>query len=134
MSQKNKNQLLSRRDTLRLIGAAGATAVVSVADGNILGRWAAPHLTPVAEAAGTLPGSPGVGHVLNPALFASAPRVSFAVSQLSCVTKPALTEGPFFVDEKLNRSDIRSDPSNNTVKAGVQLKLKFFVSRVTGST
>ncbi|MFN0110046.1 MAG: hypothetical protein ACKVZH_14420 [Blastocatellia bacterium] len=67
------------------------------------------------------------------ALFEPMPRVSFDVSQLSCVTKPALTEGPFFVDEKLNRSDIRPDPSNNTVKQGAQLKLKFFVSRVTGT-
>ena len=29
----------------------------------------------------------------------------------TCVARPALTEGPFFVDEKLNRSDIRSDPA-----------------------
>ncbi|MGH6692840.1 MAG: twin-arginine translocation pathway signal protein, partial [Gammaproteobacteria bacterium] len=29
-----------------------------------------------------------------------------------CVVRPEQTEGPYFVDEKLNRSDIRSDPAN----------------------
>ncbi|MGH7721108.1 MAG: intradiol ring-cleavage dioxygenase, partial [Gemmatimonadaceae bacterium] len=40
------------------------------------------------------------------------------------------TEGPYFVDEKLNRSDIRSDPANGTVKAGAPLQLALVVSRV----
>lgn len=51
----------------------------------------------------------------------------------SCVVRPALTEGPYFVDEKLNRSDIRSDPATNTTKAGVPLALTFLVSKVSGS-
>ena len=37
----------------------------------------------------------------------------------SCVVRPEQTEGPYFVDEKLNRSDIRSDPSDGSVKPGV---------------
>lgn len=44
----------------------------------------------------------------------------------SCVVKPALTEGPFFVDEKLNRSDIRED------RAGTKLRLTFNVSSLAG--
>jgi protocatechuate 3,4-dioxygenase beta subunit len=48
----------------------------------------------------------------------------------ACVVKPQQTEGPYFVDEKLNRSDIRSDPSNNSVKSGVPLRLIFQVSQV----
>ena len=32
----------------------------------------------------------------------------------SCVLIPAKTEGPYFVDEKLNRSDIRTDPGDGT--------------------
>ena len=35
----------------------------------------------------------------------------------ACVLTAALTEGPFFVDEKLNRSDIRSDPVTGAVSA-----------------
>jgi protocatechuate 3,4-dioxygenase beta subunit len=48
----------------------------------------------------------------------------------SCVVRPELTEGPYFVDEKLLRSDVRSDPKTGVVRAGVLLKLKFLVSRV----
>jgi protocatechuate 3,4-dioxygenase beta subunit len=48
----------------------------------------------------------------------------------SCVLTAALTEGPYFVDEKLNRSDIRSDPVTSAVSAGQLLTLTFNVSRV----
>ncbi len=45
----------------------------------------------------------------------------------SCVVKPAKTEGPYFVDEKLNRSDIRIEPSDGSVKEGALLELIFRV-------
>jgi protocatechuate 3,4-dioxygenase beta subunit len=51
----------------------------------------------------------------------------------SCVLTASLTEGPFFVDEKLNRSDITSDPVTGAVSAGVPLLLRFNVSRYGGS-
>lgn len=50
----------------------------------------------------------------------------------SCMVKPQQTEGPYFVDEKLNRSDIRSDPTDGSVKQGVPLRLVFHVSRIDG--
>jgi len=49
----------------------------------------------------------------------------------TCVARPALTEGPFFVDEKLNRADIRSDPADGSVRPGVPLQLALRVSRLT---
>jgi protocatechuate 3,4-dioxygenase beta subunit len=48
----------------------------------------------------------------------------------ACVVRPSQTEGPYFVEEKLERSDIRSDPGHGTPKAGVPLRLSFKVSRV----
>jgi protocatechuate 3,4-dioxygenase beta subunit len=50
----------------------------------------------------------------------------------SCVVVPALTEGPYFVDEGLDRSDIRSDPESGTIKPGTLLTLTFNVSGVSG--
>jgi protocatechuate 3,4-dioxygenase beta subunit len=44
-----------------------------------------------------------------------------------------LTEGPFFVDEMLNRSDIRTDPTTGVVSSGTPLALSFNVSRVANS-
>jgi protocatechuate 3,4-dioxygenase beta subunit len=45
-----------------------------------------------------------------------------------------LTEGPYFVDERLNRSDIRTDPTTGAVSAGQLLVLNFNVSRVSGNS
>ncbi|ADE14885.1 intradiol ring-cleavage dioxygenase [Nitrosococcus halophilus Nc 4] len=51
----------------------------------------------------------------------------------TCVVRPQQTEGPYFVDEKLNRSDIRFEPSDHAMKEGVPLRLVFRISRIEGS-
>jgi protocatechuate 3,4-dioxygenase beta subunit len=48
----------------------------------------------------------------------------------SCVVRPEQTEGPYFVDERLHRSDIRSDPTDGRVKSGTPLALTLLVSRL----
>ena len=53
---------------------------------------------------------------------------------LACVARPRQTEGPFFVDEKLNRADIRSDPATKAVSEGVALQILFRVSQASGDT
>jgi protocatechuate 3,4-dioxygenase beta subunit len=45
-----------------------------------------------------------------------------------CVVRPEQTEGPYFVDERLKRSDIRSDPGTGTVKEGTPLALVLAVA------
>ena len=40
-----------------------------------------------------------------------------------------MTEEPFFVDEELNRSDIRSDSKSKALSAGVPFTLTFLVSK-----
>jgi protocatechuate 3,4-dioxygenase beta subunit len=50
----------------------------------------------------------------------------------ACVVRPEQTEGPYFVDEKLDRSDIRVDPTTGEVKPGTLLDLTFNVSRLVG--
>lgn len=50
--------------------------------------------------------------------------------QPACTVRPQQTEGPYFVDEGLNRSDIRADPATGAVKSGVPLTLQFRVSEV----
>lgn len=52
----------------------------------------------------------------------------------ACVLRPEQTEGPFFVDEHLNRSDIRSDPGTGEVKAGLALRVSFNVSRLSAGS
>lgn len=49
---------------------------------------------------------------------------------LSCVVTPEQTEGPYFVDERLRRSDIRTDPSDGSIKDGLPLALEIRVTSV----
>jgi protocatechuate 3,4-dioxygenase beta subunit len=48
----------------------------------------------------------------------------------ACIVRPEQTEGPYFVDGRLDRSDIRSDPQTGAIKAGAPLQLSIVVSRI----
>ena len=52
----------------------------------------------------------------------------------ACIARPEQTEGPFFVDERLNRSDIRSDPVSGEIKQGVPLRVTFRVARLNAGS
>ncbi|MCC6830541.1 MAG: intradiol ring-cleavage dioxygenase [Thermoleophilia bacterium] len=62
---------------------------------------------------GRLPGLPGA--------------VPAADAAVACVLTPEKTEGPYFVDERLLRGDIRTDPSDGSVSGGVPLRLRLVV-------
>ena len=51
-----------------------------------------------------------------------------AAKAATCLATPAQTEGPYFVEENLNRPDIRTDPATGAVSPGISLKLKLNVS------
>jgi protocatechuate 3,4-dioxygenase beta subunit len=46
----------------------------------------------------------------------------------------AQTEGPYWVEENLNRSDIRTDPTDGSLRPGTLLNLKINVVNETGTT
>ena len=96
-------RILDRREALRLLGVGGAAVFAACAKGTSNAIKSTASPSPLATA---LPG---------------------------CVARPEKTEGPYFVDEKLNRSDIRSDPGDGTVSAGLPLQLAFSVARISGS-
>jgi protocatechuate 3,4-dioxygenase beta subunit len=98
---KTIGRLLSRREVLGLLGAAGAGVLAARASVGAKAAYAA---------------AAGVG-----------PQ---GIAVPACVVRPAQTEGPYFVDEKLNRADIRSDPTNGRVMPGALLDLEIRVSRV----
>ncbi|MCC6615244.1 MAG: intradiol ring-cleavage dioxygenase [Anaerolineae bacterium] len=100
-------RLLTRREALSFLGGLGAVMVV----GGGLTRLDLSQLTP------TL--------LQTDATATPLP---------SCVVRPALTEGPYFVDAMLNRSDIRVEPSDDSIKEGTLLKLKINVSDVSAGT
>ncbi|HRQ64052.1 MAG TPA: hypothetical protein PKZ76_04175 [Xanthomonadaceae bacterium] len=49
-----------------------------------------------------------------------------------CVVRPAQTEGPFFIDRRLERSDIRSDPGDGIPRPGVPLSLALRIGHIDG--
>ena len=101
-------RILSRREALVVLGAAGASLLAGCSPGQTS-----------SASAGTT----------SDAANANAANASMA-SVPGCVVRPAETAGPYFVDEKLNRSDIRSDPSDGSVREGAPLELTFNVSQL----
>jgi len=83
-------QILSRRDTLKLLGVGSAAFFA----------WNT---------------APAVTNTLIP--------TSMTGAALACVVRPELTIGPYFVDDQLNRSDIRPEPADGSVKKGIPLTL-----------
>src|SRR5438093_13412557 len=87
------SQQLSRR---RMLGLAAGSALSVVVSQSLLGCAA----DAVTDSSGTSSDSTGT------------------TTATSCVLTAALTEGPYFVDEKLYRSDIRTDPVTGAVYRG----------------
>lgn len=62
----------------------------------------------------------------NSANKASVPETSLP----PCIGVLEQTEGPYFVDENLNRSDIRTDSATGTARDGTPLEIEFQVSGI----
>jgi protocatechuate 3,4-dioxygenase beta subunit len=73
---------------------------------------------------------PQTAHALD---AAPTEAVGLELSTLACVVTPAQTEGPYFVDEKLQRADIRIDPTDGKPRPGTPLRLRLDVARVDGN-
>jgi hypothetical protein len=73
----------------------------------------------------------GVGSAA--ALIAPSPfSVPWQVEALpSCVARPELEEGPYFVPDMLKRADIRTDAATGAVTPGLPLALAFNVSQLS---
>ena len=126
-------RVLSRREALAVLGAIGAAALAACAP-NV-----AATLAPAATAAGTAAGAAATTAATSAATAAASTTIptvaaggAAVASAPMCVVRPAMTEGPYFVDEKLNRSDIRSDPTDGTVKDGRLLQITMNVSSISG--
>ena len=74
----------------------------------------------------TLLGTSGAALFAVPGRGSAAEAAPFRLP--ACVVRPQQTEGPYFLDLKLNRQDIRSDPTDGSVCDGAPLHLAFQVS------
>jgi protocatechuate 3,4-dioxygenase beta subunit len=67
-------------------------------------------------------------------MAASTTAGATSTSLPACIVLPELTEGPYFIDDKLLRSDIRSDSETGETKEGTLLKLSLNVVAVSGAS
>jgi protocatechuate 3,4-dioxygenase beta subunit len=70
---------------------------------------------------------------LTPNPLTPTPTLTPTGTIVQCVARPEKTEGPFFVDELLNRSDIRSDPGTGVLRPGAQFNLAFRAFNISNS-
>lgn len=107
-------RILSRREVLKILGVGGAALLAACMPGTseILDPGSAPTRDEVANA-------PTV----------AVPDEDSGVMP-ACVVRPETTEGPYYLDEELERMDIRADTSTGEVKVGALLTLTFNVSQV----
>ena len=113
-----RGHILSRRQALMMFGG-GALAFLSGCGGGSSGPATSTTTTPTA--------TPIAGATATPIPTATS------TNGLTCIATPALTEGPYFVDEMLNRSDIRADPTTGILKTGALLNLNFNVSQISSA-
>ncbi|RIK45536.1 MAG: intradiol ring-cleavage dioxygenase [Chloroflexi bacterium] len=141
-------RLLNRREAMMLLGAAGVsflaacssggdstngtpTATQGAAGGSTATRGI--RASPSTTVAAASPSSEATSTAGINATNDSATATPDTIVIPACVVVPELTEGPFFVDERLDRSDIRSDPGSGTVVDGTILQLTFRVSQISSS-
>ena len=85
-------------------------------------------------------GGPGTG---NGGPTEQSQQIGTIATNQTCTLTPSIievestpqqTEGPYFVDEKLDRSDIRSDPFDGSVQEGIPLTLVLHVYDIDNGT
>ena len=113
-------RVLSRREVFALMGLA----TVGVAAAACAPGTAGASATASASAGATAPAGAS----------ATAAAVASDGSALpACVVVPELTEGPYYVDEKVERSDIRIDTADGQPVEGALLRIDWVVSQVDGT-
>lgn len=120
-------RVLTRREVLAAFGVSAGVLLAGCAGARSGGATAT-----TVTAGTTAPGNTGATAAkpsVAAAQVAAAGTAGTASGATGCVVRPEMTEGPYFVDEKLNRSDIRTDPTDGTAKPGVPLALTFAVAQ-----
>lgn len=127
-------RILSRREVLTLLGAAGTTLLAACAPAQTGGgATAQPTLNAEARSAVALEQSP-LAQASQAAQAVTAEVANATVTVPACVVRPEVTEGPYYVDTGLVRSDIRTDGATGAAQAGIPLVLTFNVSEVSGGS
>lgn len=116
-------RILTRREVLLLFGTTGVGLLTGCRTDQSSRATASPGLDAEAETAVALGSDPEASTAVA-AEVGTAAAANTAVATPACVVRPELTEGPYYLDEDLARSDIRED------RKGAPLVLTFHVSQI----
>jgi protocatechuate 3,4-dioxygenase beta subunit len=119
-------RILNRREVLALLGTTGAAFLAACVGIEPAQETPVQGTTPSPQNSQTAAAGSPTGE-----LSATAASTTASANALTCVVRPELTEGPYFVDEQLNRADIRGEPADGSVKAGLPLVLSIHVSQLS---
>ena len=118
-------RILSRREVLALFGAGGVALTIAAC--APVGSSDASAGASASSSTATAGATPAASVLASPSATASAAGVL-----PSCVVAPELTEGPYYLDVNLERSDIRANTGDGAVAEGAVLELGWLVSQVDG--
>jgi protocatechuate 3,4-dioxygenase beta subunit len=121
--------------TMGSVGAAGpstAAASPSASGASMPAMMTPPPPAAMPPAATAGAGADAMASAGGAAAMAPAAG-TVDISSLACVATPDLTEGPFFYDDQMERSDLLDGETEMTVTAGKVLELTIGVYSVAGS-
>lgn len=111
-------RVLSRREIIAIVGAGGIAAFLGCGGGGV-GSSSSGTTGSTSTSTGTTTAT-----TASTATTTGATTGTTAGGNVGCVlVSPELTEGPYFVDELLNRSDIRTDTDTGTARPGLPLEI-----------
>ena len=113
-------RILSRREVLALIGASGTAAFLAACTPGGGSSSASAAVSAGSSASAS-------------AAATAAASAAIATALPSCVVVPELTEGPYYVDVELERSDIRTNTADGMASEGAPLAIEWLVSQADGS-
>jgi protocatechuate 3,4-dioxygenase beta subunit len=116
-------RILSRREVLALFGTGGVALTIAAC---------APAGSSSASAGASASSDAATASATPAASAVASSGAATAGAVPSCVVVPELTEGPYYVDVNLERSDIRPNTADGVVAAGATLELGWLVSQVDG--
>jgi protocatechuate 3,4-dioxygenase beta subunit len=152
-SSERKDGQGAPNDMQTMSGSGGAAPVVGSGGAAAPATGASqPVMPPAGGSAGTMPNTPGTGGSAPPAPDSGMPALSMKdaggmvapdagmhdpgatdLDALQCIVTPAMTDGPFFVDEKRSRSNLVMGESDAAVASALPLSLVIGVFEVNGT-
>jgi len=125
---------MSTAPTPPMAASAGSPATATSAASGGSSAAAAGGASGAASGAAGASATPAAGAMASSTGGAAAAATSTDLSSLACILSPDMTEGPFFIEEKMNRGDLVMGETEKSIVMATPLALTIGVYKVDGMT